>query len=233
MWKDAPMDDTNTQADDITINCLGLMAEAKSTLVRLDGIGTELLPTIVAYEGNTPIGYAMLHTPPASPAALFRTIGHAAGLMVAGWHATALAICLESYAETATPFDPPPEGTSLATRYATDPTIEEALWVATATRLGNTSMGITIYHQTVGRIVNYDTPILSTPDQNEDFHTPGTIPNLLHEHLAHTESKPAPEGSTITECRAAIAARIHQLGYTVYLPDDPTWGSTQLHPGTT
>lgn len=223
------MDDTETQADRITLHCLTLMAEAKSALVHLDGIGTELLPTLVAYEGEDPIGYAMLHNPPLTPVAFLRSIGQVASLMVAGWHATALAICLESYAETETPFSPPPEGISLASRYATDPTIQEALWVATATRLGNTSMGITIYHQTVGRIVNYEPPILSTPDQNEDFHTTGTIPHLIKWHLGATQSKPAPDGVTIHECRTAIAARIHQLGYTVYLPDDPTWGSSQLH----
>jgi hypothetical protein len=225
------MDDASlTQAELLTLDCLNMMAEAKSTLVHIDGIGAELLPTIVAYEGNTAIGYAMLHSPPATPEAFMRSMGTVASLMVAGWHATGLAIVLESYAETSEPFSPVPEGTSLAERFATDPTIEEALWVAYADRLGGTSMGVTTYHQTVGRIVNYDEPVLSTPDQNADFQTEGSIPHLLCYNLSNTESKPAPTDATLDECRSAIATRIHQLGYAVYLPNDTIWGSSQLHP---
>jgi hypothetical protein len=218
-----------TQAELLTLDCLNMMAEAKSTLVRIDGIGTELLPTIVAYEGTAAIGYAMLHSPPTSPLAFMRSIGTVAGLMVAGWHATGLAIVLESYAETSEPFSPPPEGTSLAERFATDTTVEEALWVAFADRLGGKSMGVTTYHQTIGRIVTYDEPILSTPEQNTDFEVEGSIPHLLCYHLSNTQSKPAPTDATLDECRSAIAARIHQLGYAVYLPDDTIWGSSQLH----
>lgn len=220
---------THPPAERAVLTTLDLMAHAKSTLVHLDGIGTELQPTLTAWEGTTPIGYAMLHNGPPTPLALARTLAVAAGLMVNGWHATGLALCLESYAENANPFTPPDEPSPpLATRYATDPTIHEALWVAYADRLGATSMGLTTYTQTVGRTVTYDKPILSTPDQHHEFDLNGTFPHLLRTALATHPSRPAPQGATIDACRHSISARIHQLGYTVHLPDNPDWQS-RLH----
>lgn len=220
----------HTPAERNVLASLDLMAEAKSTLVHMDGIGSELHPTLLAWEGTTPIGYAMLHDWPPSPAAFMRLLAIAAGLMVNGWHATGLAICLESYAENADPFIPPNEPHhSLASRYATDPSIQEALWVAYADRLGDMSMGVTTYTQTVPRTVIYDDPVLSSIEQHQDFDTEGTLPHLLRATLATHPSRPAPKGATIAACRHAISAHIHQLGFAVFLPGEPEWQS-QLHP---
>lgn len=217
------MSDPNGPAITAVLNCLDLLCEAKSLLVANDGIGTELLPTIIGWEGTDVIGYAVLHERPHTNAHLYRTIAQAAGLMVTGWHATGLAISTECYVEPATPFTPTDNDADLATRYPTDPTINEALWVAYTDTLGTAAMGVTVYHQHVGRTVTYDDPILTTPTQLEDFDTKGTLPHVLRSALTHLRPTPLPDGGSRQGCREAIAEHIHHLGFTVYLDGSDFW----------
>lgn len=201
-----------TPAQAATAECLSIMAEAKRTLVALDGIGAELFPALLAWdEHSAPIGYCMVQNQHVTPVHLHRTLSMAAGLMVTGWHASALAITTESYVEPTTMFDPtiatidpieptnthissahpsmqgrtPEEDTrSLAERYPTDPTVHEALWVAYTDTDEDHCMGIMTMHQGLGRTVTFDDPTFSDPDQHEDFDTPGTLQHILAAALA-------------------------------------------------
>jgi len=213
---------TDTPAQRAVLRTLDMMTEAKATLVAVDGIGSELLPAMVAYEGTDPIGYAILTDPPPSNIGIYRRISECAGLMVAGWHATGLALALESYAQDTAPFDNGPANTdatlpSLADRYTTDPTIREALWVAYADRLGGRSMGVQTYTQTVGRTVNFDEPTYSNPNQHADFDEPGTFPHLLTANLAHLQPRPMPDGATRHQARQAIATQLDRIGFSTFL----------------
>lgn len=197
---------------------LAMVCEAKAALVASNGIGSELFPAIIAFEGDIPIGYAMLTDPPPSGIGIYRRIGEAAGLMVAGWHATALALALESYAEEKAPFENDQQsGTTLAERYTHDPAVREALWVAYANQLGDVGMGVVTYTQQLGRRIETDAPTLSDPTQHADFDEPGTYPNLIRSALTTLEHKPFPRGASRAAARQAIAQQLERIGYSVFV----------------
>jgi hypothetical protein len=210
-------------ATDAVDSCLTLLSTAKTQLVATDGIGSELLPTIIGWEGDSVIGYAILHEAPPTPAHLYRTIAQAAGLMVTGWHATGLAISTEGYCAPANPFPEPDDNQHLAERYPTDPTVNEALWVAYADRLGNAAMGVLTFQQHVGRTVTYDEPVYTSPDQLADFDVKGTLPYVLRSAFTNLNPTPLPTNASLQGCREVIAEHIHQLGFTVYLDGSDYW----------
>jgi len=220
-----PPDESLTEPDLIALSCLELMASAKAHIVEVDGIGAELMPSLLAFEGHDLIGYATLHTPPVSPAHFVRLLAEVAGLMVTGWHATGLALVMESYAEEAAPFGE--EGgydLSLADRFATDPLVKEALWCAYCDRLGSMAMGVMLYHQTVGRIVEFGEKILSDDTQHDVFDTEDTLLWMMRQHLSFQTSKEIPTSSSLEECRDAVAGQIHRMGFAVYLDESSLWG---------
>lgn len=206
-----------------TLTCLHLGAQAKASLVTTDGIGSDLLPTLAAYsDPNTIIGYAILHDLPPVPQMTYRRLTQAAGMMVTGWHATGLALIMESYVEANdNPFASDTD-TSLAQRFPTDPTVDEALWAAYTDHHHNDAMGITTYHQHVGRKVTFDDPILANPDQLGEFDSPGELPNLLRQALT-LDPEPYPAGSPISTCHSIIAEHIHRLGYSVFIDGNSYW----------
>jgi len=220
------MDNGHTDpATNAVASCLTLLSTAKTQLVKADGIGSELLPTVIGWEGNNVIGYAILHEPPATTNHLYRTIAQAAGLMVTGWHATGLAISTEGYCAPANPFPDADSDTAthLAERYPTDPTINEALWVAYADRLGNAAMGVLTFQQHVGRTVTYDDPVYTSPDQLGDFDVKGTLPYVLRSAFTNLNPTPLPANASLQNCREVIAEHIHHLGFTVYLDGSDYW----------
>jgi hypothetical protein len=220
-----PQDNSISEPDLIVLSCLELMASAKEHAVKVDGIGTELMPSIIAFEGHDLIGYATLHVPPVSPNHFIRLLSEAAGMMVTGWHATGIAVVMESYAEALEPFGE--EGgydISLADRFATDPLVQEALWCAYSDRLGSMGMGVTMYKQTVGRIVEFGEKVLSDETQHDVFDEEDTLLWTIRQHLALLTSKPIPEGITLEECRDAVAGQIHRTGFAVYVDESSLWG---------
>lgn len=214
------------------------MAEAKATLVSVDGIGAELLPALLAWDAHDePIGYCIIQNPHVTMTQLYRNLTLAAGLMVTGWHAHALAITTESYVEPTSPFEPnnttqpntnnQHDTRSLAERYPTDPTVQEALWVAYTNNHHDHCMGVMTMQQHVGRRVTFGEPTYSDLDQHDEFDTPGTLQHILAAALALPRLA-LPEGHPLHTARRRIAAEIHKLGFTVYLDNDPNW-STQSH----
>lgn len=218
--------ENNEPATQATLACLALIAEAKTALVAIDGIGTELLPSVLAYEGNRIIGYAILHNLPSTPQHLYQTLSQAVGLMVTGWHATGLALAIEGYTENDAHFEEGNNKPSLASRYPTDSTINEALWCAYTDRLGNSAMGVITYTQTVGRTVIYDEPTITDTNQLETFDETGTLPNLLRRALTHLGPHPHPPNSNEQTCRELIADTIHSLGYSVVIEGSEYWTDT-------
>jgi len=210
-------DETNP-VQTAVIQSLAMVCEAKAALVASNGIGSELFPAIIAFEGDIPIGYAMLTDPPPSGIGIYRRIGEAAGLMVAGWHASALALALESYAEERAPFgDDHKSSATLAERYVHDRGVREALWVAYANQLGEVGMGVVTYTQHFGRRIETDAPTLSDPTQHADFDEPGTYPNLIRSALTTLEHKPFPRGANRATARQAIAQQLERIGYSVFV----------------
>ena len=207
-----------------TTECLSMMAEAKSALVKVDGIGSELLPAIAAFSRGEAIGYAILQNPFVTPKMIHTSLTIASRLMVAGWHADALAIAMEGYVESADPFiDNATSG--LAQRFPTDPTVSEALWVAYAGKAEGTCMGVSCFTQEVGRVVRFDDPDVSTDEQLDDFNDKGSIPNILVEALHEVEPTTIPKNFTIDECRKRMAVEIHMLGFMVYLSTGESWST--------
>jgi hypothetical protein len=204
-------------AEHNVLAALAILTEAKAALVATDGIGSELAPALIAYDGTHPIGYTLLTEPPLTPTGIYRRIGEATGLLIAGWHATGIALALESFAETATPFTD--TTSNLAERFATDHNIQEAIWVAYADQLGNDAMGVITYQQTVGRKVHFDEPTLSRTDQHQHFQQQGTYPHLLRTTIKHIEHRPIPTMATRHQARQAIAGQLERIGWTVHLPD--------------
>lgn len=201
-----------------------MMAEAKSTLVSIDGIGTELLPALVAWVDEKIVGYAILQNPFMTGKMVHTALTLAAGMMVSGWHADALAITMEGYVEEASPFDNANEdGPSLASRFPTDPSIQEALWVAYASRSGDACMGVACFTQDVGRRVRFDDPTFSRSDQLDDFDEVGSIPWIIKNAETEVKPTPFPEGMSADTCRKRMAAEIHQLGFTVHLDGNEPW----------
>lgn len=207
-----------------TSECLGMMAEAKSTLVSIDGIGSELLPALVAWVDDKVIGYAILQNPFMTGKMIHTALTLAAGMMVSGWHADALAVTMEGYVEEASPFDGANEdGPSLASRFPTDPSIQEALWVAYASRSGDACMGVSCFTQGVGRVVRFEDPTFSRPDQLDDFNQAGSIPGIVKNALMEIKPTPFPKGTPAELCRKRMAIEIHQLGFSVYLDGNEPW----------
>lgn len=207
-----------------TNDCLRLMAEAKQTLVSADGIGSELLPAIIAWSGDQIIGYAILQNPFATGKMIHTSLTIASRLMRVGWHADALAITMEGYVQEASPFTQDYDGPSLASQFAMDTSIREALWVAYADVDGHRCMGVACFHQDVGRVVRFDDPTFSRNDQLEDFKESGTIPFIVTDALSSMEPMEVPKSLSIELCRKRMAVEIHQLGFSVYLDhDDESW----------
>lgn len=199
-----------------------MMAEAKSALVKVDGIGSELLPAITAFSHGEPIGYAIFQNPFVTPKMIHTSLTIASRLMVSGWHADALAIAMEGYVENADPFvDNAVRG--LAERFPTDPSVSEALWVAYAGKREGTCMGVACFKHDVGRVVRFETPDLSTDEQLDDFHQSGSIPYIVMEALQEVEPTTIPKNFTIDECRRRMAVEIHMLGFMVYLATGESW----------
>ena len=207
---------TSRRSREATIDCLQMMAEAKSTLVKIDGIGSELLPAIAAWQDDEPIGYAIVQNPFATGPLTLTNLTIAARLMVSGWHADALAVVMEGYVEDANPFVDS-NHKALAERFPTDNRIREALWVAYTNVKGDACMGITCFSQELGRTVKFDDPELSSDDQLDDFSEEGTIPHMLTKALKEVSPTPIPKHFTIDQCRKRMAQEIHLLGFSVYL----------------
>lgn len=193
-----------------------MMAEAKRTLVKIDGIGSELLPAIAAWHDDEPIGYAIVQNPFTTGPLTLTNLTIAARLMVSGWHANALAVVMEGYVEDANPFTDS-NHKALAERFPTDTSIREALWVAYTNVKGESCMGIECFTQGVGRTVTFSDPELSTDDQLDDFDLEGTIPYMLTKALREVKPTPIPKHFTIDQCRKRMAQEIHLLGFSVYL----------------
>ena len=206
------------------------MAQAKSTLVSLDGIGAELLPALVAWSDGEPIGYAIVQNPYLPQRQLQRTLSFASALMVTGWHAEGVAIVMEGYAKPAHLFTETYDREGLAAQYPTDRSVFEALWAAYADSNGSACMGVMCFKQHVGRLVTYEDPEFSSEDQLETFLEDGSLPNIVHMAVSQLSPLPIPESLTIDECRARIAIEIHQLGFSVYLDGHDPWIATSEWP---
>jgi hypothetical protein len=206
-----------------TRECLAMMAEAKQALVSADGIGSELLPALIAWDNETPIGYAIVQNPHVGKLT-HTNLTLAAGLMVSGWHANGLAVAMEGYVEDASPFTTNNgDGPSLASRFPTDHTIDEALWVAYANKDDEACMGVMTFKQQVGRIVAFDEPDFSRDHQLDDFSEPGSVPDIVVRALTTIEPQPMPKSATVDQCRQRIAIEIHKLGFSVYLDGSEPW----------
>jgi hypothetical protein len=205
-----------------TGECLAMMAEAKQTLVSIDGIGTELLPALIAWDHDEPIGYAIIQNPHSSKLT-HTNLTLAAGLMVSGWHANGLAVAMEGYVEDASPFTTDNSGQSLASRFPTDTSVDEALWVAYANQDNEACMGVMTFKQMVGRVVEFGEADFSRDHQLDDFADPGSVPDIVVRALRDVKPYPMPESATIEQCRQRIAIEIHKLGFSVYLEGNEPW----------
>ena len=216
--------------------CLDIVSDAKATLVDIDGIGSELPATLFAWDDTTLIGYAMLTDHPLDSSIATTRLTQAAGLLVTGWHATALALTLEGYAQPDTVFTQPREARDLAASFPTDPTIVEALWAAYTNGTDDHCLAVRPYRIGIGRTVTYDPTTYDTrpTSQVKDYTTPGTLPNIIETALTTLEPTPIPRNATIGSCRQVIAGIIHRLGFSVRLdtPEtnypDPFTGRTSL-----
>lgn len=226
----------------IVKDCLEMMAEAKSTLVHLDGIGSELLPSIVAWDGTTSIGYAMTTNPYMKTEHLNKAMGEVAGLMLEGWGATGLALVTEGYAREAMEEDES-DCTNLAERFPHDRSVREALWVAYVGMDGDTCTGVMCFTQEVGRVVTYDDPMISDED-TRTFEIEGTLPHSLFTAFSR-QRHPASKRTVYTESwdgddevsddvllneDERTAMKIHKLGFSVYLDGHYPWISPTTYP---
>lgn len=204
--------------------CLNIASEAKTAIVAIDGIGSELSPTLFAWDGTTLLGYAMLTDHPIDTTIATTRLTQAAGLLVTGWHATSLALVLEGYAQPTTVFTHPRDAADLAARFPTDPTVVEAIWAAYTNGTDDRCLALRPYRIGIGRTVSYDTTTHDTraPDQVGDYTTPGTLPHILETALTTLEHQPIPRNATIGSCRQVIAGIIHRLGFSVRLDTPDT-----------
>lgn len=200
-----------------------MMAQAKSTLVSLDGIGSELLPALVAWHEGEAIGYAIAQNPHLPQRQLHQSLAFAAALMVTGWQADGIALVMEGYAKPAHLFTEAYDREGLAAQYPTNPDVFEALWVAYADIDGGTCMGVMCFHQHVGRIVTYEDPEFSRDDQLDVFLEDDTLPNIVYTAVNHLKPLPPPPRLSIQQCRERMAVEIHQLGFSVYLEGSEPW----------
>jgi hypothetical protein len=204
--------------------CLDIASEAKATIVNIDGIGSELAPTLFAWDDTTLLGYAMLTDHPIDVPIATTRLTQAAGLLVTGWHATSLALVLEGYAQPDTVFTHPRNAADLAARFPTDPTITEAIWAAYTNGNDQHCLALRPYRIGIGRTVSYDNTTYDTrtPEHVGDYTTEGTLPHILETALTTLEPTPIPRNATIGSCRQVIAGIIHRLGFSVRLDTPDT-----------
>lgn len=231
---------SSSEATFIAKDCLQMMSEAKATLVHLDGIGTELLPSIVAWDGSTPIGYAMVMNPYLTTEHLRTLLSKVAVMMIDGWQATGLSIVTEGYMEVSMDAgDPVPYG--LEERFPYDYSVGEAMWVAYVGDDGDTSTGVMGFMQDVGRVVRFSDPIISD-EESDMFTISGTLPNVLWSafskvrHPSHLSSHPLSsyddrdDESVVMSGDLRTAMDIHRLGCSVYLDGYYPWLSPIVVP---
>lgn len=121
--------------------------EAKQALVKDEGIGSDLIPSVFGFDAwGHPIGYAALIERPEDPSV--RPLLEAALVMRRAWGCHIVAFLVEGY--TSPRSDDP---RTLAERFPTDPDVRECLTVHAASAGGTTCHAIQPYTVTVPRRV--------------------------------------------------------------------------------
>jgi hypothetical protein len=178
--------------------------EAKEELLRREGIGTDLPPSICAWAGNRPIGYAMLTNPTTDELA---TLINAIDTITTGWHADTIALVKEGYST----LDDTPDPRPLHQRFPTDHTVHECLTVTTVT-----------HHTTLYAVLPYTIRLRHTIDWHpHDTYptTPGHDPYTSRIHAAITRRRHHPAERAATPHHTT--ERLSRLGFTsIWLPPE-------------
>lgn len=185
----------------IAFDALAHLTVAKQQIVVTDGIGEDLRATVLGYTGRQLRLAARIkkELPIEQQVPLF---GQVVQLMRLGWGIDGAVYGHEVYIEVGeSSFDP---GLSRAARFGLgDPTVLETVTALAVTSTGEITCVSQPYIYQVGRIVDYDTPMVL-----EGMTTDEVYPNMLAQmlQLAHGEITPV--------SRAAGLRTIAALGFT-------------------
>lgn len=184
----------------------------KEWLVKDSGIGSDLAPSIFAIDRSGDVlGYLIMHTPAGSREDQYDRLLMAATILRTGWHAYALAICLEGYLTTRDEdFDA--DGPSLAERFAFgDQTVHETISVIYRNEDGECEVVSTPYRQTVGRRVEW----LDDDARTVNEEIAGTYPWALRQIFERAELRPWVEAVPPEVSMMAVAAQLSDMGFVV------------------
>jgi hypothetical protein len=159
---------------------LGNGTAAKELLVREEGVGSDLIPSVFGFDAwGQPVGYAALIERPDGNTSI-EPLVQAALVMRRAWGCHIVALLVEGY--TAPRSDDP---RSLLERFPTDPDVRECLTVHAASATGHTCNAVQPYTVTVGRkVVWFD-------QQLEETETPADpLGRVLVDALASTQHEP-------------------------------------------
>lgn len=190
-----------------------IVKRSKQLLVHRDGIGAEIAPVIIAFDGNSEmIGFAQISHPAKTLLDKYRRIAAAAYIMRTTWHAKKIVIVMESYVAKRNLGDPAPEAKDLAVRYANgDKSVNECLSVIGHDANG-TGYAMTIpYTIGLGRIVDWIDDVAYS-----DSGSPvGAYPVMLAKLMTEVEEMPISGAVPIETTMLGASYEIYELGFFV------------------
>lgn len=126
--------------------------DAKAALVKDEGIGTDLAPSVLAWKDGQLIGLATLADPHPTPSGQTVQTLTAITTIAHGWDVDAISVVKEGYAARR---DAAHDDRPLAERFATDPGVHECLTVCTVTTDAEAVFTIQPYTVGFGKVVQW------------------------------------------------------------------------------
>jgi hypothetical protein len=156
---------------------------AKEEVVSEDGIGAELVPTLIAWGADGALlGTASLDDRLDSLPQHQTVLLAGVRVMREGWGASVVALLAEAYTSTRSTDD----GRSLAERFVSDPSVQECLTLVLVNELGEAALSVLPFKVGLGRTVEWG------EEQRRLFEAPD-MPNasLLYTALVMTPAAPS------------------------------------------
>ena len=185
-----------------------LVREAKETLVSVDGIGSDLAPSVFAFGADgSCLGWAQMVSGSVDVDDQFERLAGVSALMRSGWHACGVLFCVEGFMRVG---DGDGSDVSLVELFAAgDRGVEECLSLVFGDEFGGVSVCSLPYRQELGRRVLW----LDDVRRDEDEDAGGSFVFLLGKLFESVVQVPWPAGVSEREAMGVIAERLVELGF--------------------
>lgn len=190
-----------------------IVKRSKQVIVHRDGIGAEIAPFIVAFDGDEAmIGFAQISYPAKTHLDKYRRIAAAAYIMRTVWHAKKILIVMEGFVARRGLDDPAPQANDLPVRYANgDKSVNECLSIV-GHDANDRSYALTLpYTIGLGRVLNWIDDAAYTDTSSPS----GAYPVMLSKLMTQVEELPISGAVPLETTLLGASYEIYELGFFV------------------